>query len=761
MRDDGPPPSSHDPPELELAKHVIEYTCLVRHDPGRFARDYRETRERFWALLQERLDLRFFGSDFFDDLLAVAAHSEVARDVPSGAEPVLRRAGQLRALRRFQGGDVAGGLVALAEQLGRDAAGHLAASNLDPTPAGDGVPESVLTPALLEQLAGQLQEREPALAHAVRELVPLLSEDPTYTLGPRLDIVFCCSAVDGRHHPGYGVVAVLGLEAEALDRNDHTALRIGGVRLPVNAPFAGGIRSAVRGASVASRATRGSDLMRGVDLAFDIGGIPGHPTGESASLGFALLALWVGGCTWSRRQREPPRGSAAIGIVHADGTVHEVFEGALRAKLQRLRESGVRRLYVGESQRATCDALLRDGAPDGRPSPTYRREVEVIGVDRLDHLPAVEAAPQPVVRWLRRRARRHRLPILLGATALLLTVVLAMVFGVRIELQEARRDGNVLTGIYRWGRPRTVQLGSSFLLAPLAASSPALVDLDGDRALEVLVVSMEASGPNARQGRVRVDVLEDDLEVRWTRFVDPKLAFADGREFLATDLTPEIVHLDDWNGDGLEEIFVTANGLYFPSCTSVWDAAGRLRGQFINPGHVKALTLVPGTGSQRDLVLFGECAETRGCMVARLPAEFGIGAFPNESDRFRLVDHPAAPDGALFLEISPALPRLFDPRAQIWPGSLEWLGPEDPHVQISTLEFAPSGSLLRRLDVRLHQVDVIPTTAFLNDWRHQGRDASSPALDGDDVTRALESVRRWEAGVWHDERLPAWNPGSQ
>ena len=753
MRDDGNPPDRHDPLELELAKHVIEYTCLARHDPGRFARDYRDTRERFWALIQEPLDLRFFGSDFFDDLLAIAAHPEVGRDMPPEAGPVLHRVSLLRALRRLQGGDVAGGVAALLQRNGSMATALGADAGFASAPIADDEP--VLTPALLEKLAVHFDARVPGCGAAIRELAPLLEDDPTYTTGPRLDIVFYCNAVDARHHPGYGLAAVLTLEAEALDRTDPTALRIGGVRLPVNAPFAGGIWDAIRGASAASRAAGGPDLMHGLDLGFDIRGIAGHPAGESASLAFALLGLWVGGCTWHRRQLEPPPGSAAIGIVHADAGVHEVFEGALDAKLRRLRESGVRRLYVHEGQRTACVERLQDGAAGGTSPSLYRRHVDVVGVERLDHATPVPAAPRTLGRWLRQRARRHRLPMLLGASALLLAVVLTMLIIVRIGLEEVRRDGNVLTGIYRWGRPRTVQLGSSLLLAPPAHPNPALVDFDGDGSLEVLVVSMEATGPDSRQGRVRVDALDDDLGIRWTRFVDPKLVFEGGREFSAHDLTPEIVHTDDWNGDGRKEIFVVANGLYFPSCTSVWDADGVLRGQFVNPGHVKGLTLVPGEGVQRDLALVGECAESRGCMVARLPTEFGISAFPSENPRARLVDQPPAPQRALFVKILPELPRLIGAGEQIWPGSLEWLGPEELRLQVGTIEIAPDASLLRQFDERLHQILVTPTTAFLNDWQRL------PALDSEEVARAIETVRRWEAGVWNEERLPAWNPGTR
>jgi hypothetical protein len=70
------------------------------------------------------------------------------------------------------------------------------------------------------------------------------------------------------------------------------------------------------------------------------------------------------------------------------------------------------------------------------------------------------------------------------------------------------------------------------------------------------------------------------------------------------------------------------------------------------------------------------------------------------------------------------------------------------HRPRSRLQFALDASLQHRFDERLVPASVSTSTPFQTWWRQHEQAGQVPPLEDPVVVRSIETVRRWENGVW-------------
>ena len=799
-----PAPGAFQSPEARLASWVIQLVSILRKQPGYFAPKYAEVRPVFWGSLMKAERLCHFGSDFFSELLEVTRHPVAQPDVTPERRAKLRSVEQLLVLRRLQGGDLRRGLAAARELAGEP-------GGVPPGPAAsEATPDDPwLSSECLQGLADRLRAREPRAAEVLDQLVPLLVADPTYTAGAGVSILLHLTSGGTQSHPGYGVIMGLRSDADVLDHGLATRTSLNGLDVAREGEFGRAMSKALEAADNVSRSSGGRRLDRGLDFRLQRVGFEDLLSGESASLAFALLDLSDGRTACDLERLVPHPGTAATGVVEADGLIRDVAQASLAPKLTRAWESGVRRVYVPAGQQARCAEIVAGlshayqgstageevGGDPGRIDPGglnpggLNRWVSPIGARRLEEIALPHhfaSARRPVATWLRRFARRNRIWVEVGAGMFVLALAgTTALLWPRHLTHVTFKDGVVSVRYSPWGNHSApLEVEGGYARPPDSASLVKWGDFDGDGREEIYLLSMHTEQPDGTTGEVRVDCLSAGLGTIWRRQVDSELRFGTQPGSYPTNmLGVQRALFEDWNGDGKPEILVVSTHLYFPSVLTIWDLRGGKLLEFVNAGHISDICLVPpifalaaadsgasaatptaspaaasspaAVPTGRGIALLAHSQGDSSCLFAYLPPGAHSGASPTEIPRLQYAGSLPLSDG-IFIKIPPSADARRGPAGRNWPDRVEYLPGPPPRIKLGTVEIPGTGTLLRYFDHRLEQVQVASTDAFLAFHRRDAGPLRLFTLDSEEFRKSLETLRYLMPRGWVAIRHPAW-----
>ena len=710
-----PPPSKPrglSSPEAQLASAVLRLISILRSYPHAFPVKYDELKPAVWGNLGLAKRLDVFASDFFDDLLEIAAHPLAVRDCKPEHEARLREVALLAALRRLQAGDLAGGITRARRLAG--VAAETPVTWPQPTASHD-----FLTTGALQGLARSLAPTEPATASILEELVPLLEHDPTSPSGASVGMLVHLSAGDPNVHAGYGIWMTMRCRAEVMDRRGTTTFSLNRRVLQADSP----LQKALVAANLVSRSSRGPRLDRGLVLHLEADGLEDFVTGESADLAFALLFASEGRSAASLRRLQPHDGSAAIGEITDDGLVREVAAGPLRAKLRRVWESGVRRLHVAAPQEAGCREIfdgLRAAAqnqpPPGMESPGepvepghtgFVRWVGVIPAVRLEDV----ALPHHFVvenrkpaEWIHRIVRRNRVRVEVAAAVLAAILVAVGALYLPSNPTAITVSGDTIHVRYSPLKVRSVTLvPERGILRILADGSGGhycwLGDINGDGKNEILAVCLVTEESGTESGRVRLECRSASREQLWYQYVNADIRFGDSSEAPAAgEMKVSKASFEDWNGDGRKDIIVAMTNRWYPSVVTIYDGSRTRLQQYVHAGHVKSYCLVPASFVLSDSSQASGDWRQRQCLVGlayHASADSGtiLFAVPPWTDSTSSpptnpqLKHAALPacDGP-YVNIPPSLVAVRLNRGRSFPDHVEFVTQPRPYLKVGTIE---------------------------------------------------------------------------
>lgn len=815
----GVPPGGFRAPEARLASVIIRLATVLRAAPRDFAFKYDEQKPALWAHFDRAERFSVFGSDFFADLLEVIRHPLLASDLTPARREKLRGVERLLVLRRLQGGDMHAGLAAARAlalgqtdgpllvapvdeagvRAGWSQAGQRDSLLLKVLHPGRESREPVLTVDCLRDIAAEIEPEEPATAHVLRDLEPLLRDDPTYTRGSTVSILVHLVVGDPRVHPGYGLLMALRSRADVLDHRAASVLSVGGIR--ADGPFGGTLRKVLGTVDALSRSSGGPRLDRGLGVEFTVDGLDEFLSGESANLAFALLLASEGRSAGARQRLLPHPGTAALGAVEAGGLVREVGRISLGPKLRRLWESGVRRLYVPAAQATECRETLdrlRSGeheadlaaasesngrAAAGAPPGDSGRWVALVPAARLEEIALplhFVTEPRPIGQWAHRSVRRNRVRVEIAAAVLAAILVTLLVLLVphdvrRVHIEE---DAIFVERGRVWGDRLLVPLPGRGLhyRAARAWWGP-------DRTGNVIIVAVgqELTSKEAPNGRVRVDWFDSDLDTLRHRYLTPDMHYAvSEHDYSPAEMALPITLFDDWDGDGWTEIVVAARNSFFPSPITVWNLEGDVFQEYVHAGHVNSICLVPlafALGDSlaatmdsaaahpraRGIAVLAESQQDAACAVFVLPPWVRSGATPSDTLRYRHANLPAV--DLPYARIPPSLAALRVGNRRASCKGFEFVPGGSPYLRASIAEFKDRfvvepeerTVLLRYFDHRMRQYQVAPTQEFCEKYETARRaDPSLPATTNEEFARSVETLTYLERGRWVERRVKAW-----
>ncbi len=339
--------------------------------------------------------------------------------------------------------------------------------------------------------------------------------------------------------------------------------------------------------------------------------------GNSLGLGLAILG-YIGLHMYRHNRAMEYRVYRDVGFtggIDAHGQVQLVDEGTLDYKVKAVFFSSMKSLVLPAGQIKIAERSLKE-LNDKFPN----KQLQLIPADSLsgiiDRRDVIYLQRRRILRRLNQFVHYYANSVTLTVLGFLALAALGFWFGIvkNPVPTDTLKDKNGLWIINKNG----------YKIGRFSNDSNCIIkDINNDGSNEIIVGYTYNADSNLRS---KVFCYSQKFNLLWSKDLTKQITFADS----STDnfFSTHIIFIDDCNSDGMMEIFVKRQSIYFPTNILILSCKGAILSDYWHAGHINSYILeeiIPNNNT-KELILCGENNEDKCGILAAINPLKTIGA---------------------------------------------------------------------------------------------------------------------------------------